>query len=102
MSSTGTIIDPWFQLPTGTTAVAPAIAWNSATNQVELVTKGRNTNNIFKATMNANHSSFSGFTQVAGGVSLDTPAAAINPALSQLGVFARNAANNIEGTITAP
>ena len=67
-----------------------------------LTIKGGANNNIYKATVKGNNAGFSAWTQVAGGVSLYTPAVGINPALAQLGVFARDPGNNVAGYITAP
>ncbi len=102
-ASNGTNFVGWAQVGgINVTAVSPSITYNALTGRVEIVVKGSTSTNVFMTTVLADNTGATPFTQVTGAVSLDAPATGLNPALPKLGVFARNATNIVEGTVTAP
>jgi FtsP/CotA-like multicopper oxidase with cupredoxin domain len=90
----------WSTFPTGTTALAVSAAWNGTTSKLELVEKGANSNNVFKAAVDAALGVFTGWTQVTGAVTTDVPAVGIDPALAPENIFTING-GNVSGYTTA-
>ena len=71
------------QLPTGTTATAPAIAWDPLHNKVIIAVKGNAHTNLYVGSMNADGTGLSGCTLFAVGTTA-SPAIAWNPNTNKL------------------